>query len=71
MNGTPELAQAVADASRDKFVYAFSAGQMCSAAYWVASQCDAIYATPSARVGSIGVILPFVDDTEAFRKERA
>ena len=26
---------------------------MCSAAYWIASQADAIYATPSARVGSI------------------
>jgi signal peptide peptidase SppA len=69
VNGTPELAQAVSDASQHKHVYAFSAGQMCSAAYWVASQCDAIYASPSARVGSIGVILPFVDDTEALRNE--
>ena len=69
VNGTPELAQAVADASSQKFVYAYSGGQMCSAAYWVASQCDAIYASPSARVGSIGVILPYVDDTEALRNE--
>ena len=69
VNGTPELAQAVADASQKKFVHAFSGGQMCSAAYWIASQCDAIYASPSARVGSIGVILPFVDDTEALRNE--
>jgi len=68
-NGTPELAQAVADASRGKFVYAYSGGQMCSAAYWVASQCDAIYASPSARVGGIGVILPYVDDTEALKAE--
>ena len=66
VNGTPELAAAVAAASKDKTVYAFSAGQMCSAAYWVASQCDAVYATPSARVGSIGVILPVVDSSEAF-----
>lgn len=69
VNGTPELAQAVADASQQKYVHAFSGGQMCSAAYWVASQCDAIYASPSARVGSIGVILPYVDDTEALRNE--
>lgn len=69
VNGTPELAQAVADASQQKYVYAFSGGQMCSAAYWVASQCDAIYASPSARVGSIGVILPYVDDTEALKSE--
>ena len=66
VNGTPELAQAVAEASKAKYVYAFSAGQMCSAAYWVASQADAIYATPSARIGSIGVILPVVDSSGAF-----
>ena len=69
VNGTPELAQAVADAAKLKSIYAFSAGQMCSAAYWIASQCDAIYATPSARVGSIGVMLPFIDSTEKFRSE--
>jgi signal peptide peptidase SppA len=69
VNGTPELAQAVADATRTKPVYAFSAGQMCSAAYWVASQCDAIYATPSARVGSIGVILPLLDSSEALKNQ--
>ncbi len=68
VNGTPELAQAVAEASKAKYVYAFSAGQMCSAAYWVASQADAIYATSSARIGSIGVILPVLDSSGAFDK---
>lgn len=66
VNGTPELARSVARASKKKYVYAFTAGQMCSAAYWVASQADAIYASPSARIGSIGVILPVVDSTGAF-----
>lgn len=69
VEGTPELAQAVADVARTKSVYAFTAGQMHSAAYWVASQAHAIYATPSARVGSIGVILPVIDDSEAFKME--
>ena len=68
-NGTPELAQAVADAAKDKYVYAYSGGLMCSGAYWVASQCDAIYVTPSARVGSIGVILPVRDVSEALHKD--
>ena len=68
VSGTPELAQAVADCSKNRYVYAFSGGQMCSAAYWVASQCDAIYVTPSARVGSIGVILPVVDSSEAYKQ---
>ena len=69
VNGTPELAQAVADAAKRKTLYAFSAGQMSSAAYWIASQADAIYATPSARVGSIGVLLPFIDSTEKLRNQ--
>ena len=68
VNGTPELAAAVATLSKSKYVYAFSDGQMCSAAYWIASQADAIYATSSARVGSIGVLLPMIDDTEAFKQ---
>jgi len=68
VNGTPELAQAVSNAARQKQVYAFSAGQMCSAAYWVASQANAIYATPSARIGSIGVILPVIDSSVAYEQ---
>jgi signal peptide peptidase SppA len=67
VTGTPEMAQAVADAGKQKPVYAFSSGLMCSAAYWVASQAQAIYVTPSARVGSIGVIQPIIDDSEAFK----
>lgn len=67
VTGTPELAQAVADAGKQKPVYAFSSGLMCSAAYWVASQAQAVYVTPSARVGSIGVIQPIVDDSEAYK----
>ena len=68
INGTPELATAVRDASLRKPIYAFSAGMMCSAAYWVGSQADVIYSAPSARVGSIGVLLPVVDRSEALAK---
>ena len=56
VNGTPELAQAVADASKLKPAYAFSAGQMCSAAYWIASAASEFIVTPSGSVGSIGVL---------------
>ena len=69
VTGTPELAQAVADVNRKKPVYAFSSGLMCSAAYWVASQAQAIYTTPSARIGSIGVIQPVIDESEALKNE--
>ena len=69
VTGTPEIAQAVADVNRKKPVYAFSSGLMCSAAYWVASQAQAIYTTPSARVGSIGVIQPVIDESEALKNQ--
>jgi ClpP class serine protease len=41
---------------------------MCSAAYWVASQARAIYATPSAQVGSIGVVQAVIDNSAALDK---
>ena len=66
VNGTPELAQVVRTIAKDKHIYAFTAGQCCSAAYWVASQADVIYAAPSATVGSIGVILPVVDSSALY-----
>jgi signal peptide peptidase SppA len=68
VNGTPELAALVAEVSKAKYTYAFTDGQMCSAAYWIASQADAIFATPSARVGSIGVLMPMLDETKAFEQ---
>ena len=63
--GTPELAAAVASLNKQKPVYAFSSGLMASAAYWVASQATAIYATPSAQVGSIGVVQAVIDNSAA------
>jgi len=68
VTGTPELAAAVANLNKRKPVYAFSSGLMCSAAYWVASQARAIYATPSAQVGSIGVVQAVIDNSAALDK---
>jgi signal peptide peptidase SppA len=67
--GTPELAAAVASINARKPVYAFSSGLMCSAAYWIASQASAVYATPSAQVGSIGVVQAVIDDSAALASE--
>ena len=66
--GVPELAGAVASLDARKPVYAFSSGLMCSAAYWIASQARAIYTTPSAQVGSIGVVQAVVDNSAALGK---
>jgi signal peptide peptidase SppA len=67
--GTPELGAAVAALNGQKPVYAFSSGLMCSAAYWIASQAKAIYATPSARVGSIGVVQTVIDNSARLHAE--
>lgn len=57
--GIPEFAQMVA--ASKKPVAAFTATEMCSAAYWIASQADEVFATPSSYVGSIGVYIAFED----------
>jgi len=63
--GCHEAAVAIA-ALRDEtsiFTVAFTDGMMCSAAYYLASGCNAIIATESAIVGNVGVILPWVDQS--------
>lgn len=52
-----------------KLVWAFTGGQCCSAAYWIACGCYAIISTPSADVGSIGVYMALVDESEAWLQE--
>jgi signal peptide peptidase SppA len=66
VTGVPEAAAAVARARAVKPIMAFASGMCASAAYWVASQCDAIYAEPSATVGSIGVYSYVLDRTRAY-----
>lgn len=69
VSGVPELAAKIAAADDRKPVLAFTDGQMCSAAYWLASGVRVIYASPSAEVGSIGVYMPWVDSTKAYENE--
>lgn len=52
-----------------KKVIAVANEEMCSAAYWIASQADEIVAIPSADVGSIGVFAAHKDISEALAKE--
>lgn len=66
VSGTPELAQEIADANKQKPVYAFANDLMASAAYWLSAGAQKVYASPSATVGSIGVFMPHVDRTKAF-----
>jgi len=54
--GTAELAKAVRSARGTKPIVAVANTMAASAAYWLASQTDQIFVTPSGEVGSIGVI---------------
>lgn len=69
VTGVPELAQQIRDARVTKPVYAFTDGMMCSAAYWLASQADGIYATKSTDIGSIGVYMALLDESRSFEME--
>lgn len=61
VDGTEELASAVRRAAAAKPVLAYTGGQMCSAAYWVASAAREIMAASTATVGSIGVAMVHYD----------
>lgn len=61
ITGIPENAAAIRAAGKNRNLVAFTDDQCASAAYWLASQCNSIIATPTADVGSIGVYIAFYD----------
>jgi signal peptide peptidase SppA len=64
--GTDELAQEVRSATKKKPVMAYVSDLCASAAYWVASQADAIYLnSETALVGSIGTLMTVYDVSKA------
>lgn len=57
VNGSPELAAAVAELAAVKPVVALGTAMMASAAYWIASSANAVFITgPTVAVGSIGIV---------------
>jgi len=65
--GVAECARIVRDLSTP--VVAYAADECASAAYWIASQADAIVAGPTADIGSVGVYCALLD--ESVRYDRA
>ena len=59
--GTPETAALVRQVAQEKRVVAVVDTLCASAAYWIASQANEIVMTPSAEVGSIGVLAVHMD----------
>ena len=56
-SGCQETAAAIRSLSQTKNTVAFIDGMGTSAAYWLASACNKVYASPSSEVGSVGAIL--------------
>lgn len=67
--GVPEAAEIVEQAATMKPLVAHTSGMMASAGYWLSAAADAIFATPSASVGSIGVYAVFNDVTRMYERE--
>lgn len=59
VTGVAETAARIRSISKP--VVAFTSGMCCSAGYWLASSSDAVLATGSSAVGSIGVYMAFAD----------
>jgi protease-4 len=61
--GVPEAAETIAKATEKKPVMSYVDGLCCSAAYWLASQADVVYSTPSGETGSIGCYMALLDSS--------
>lgn len=67
--GIRSAAEAVLATRRaGKKCVAYTSDQCCSAAYWIASACEALYAEESAPVGSISTIVAGVDNSQEWEK---
>jgi capsid assembly protease len=66
--GVPELADKIRAARDRKPIIAVANSQALSAAYWLGSQANKFYVTPSGQVGSVGVWNAHVDISEADKK---
>lgn len=66
--GIPETAAALRQLGKTRRLLAFTDDSCCSAAYWLAAQCESIHATPTADLGSIGVYVALYDYSEYMSK---
>jgi signal peptide peptidase SppA len=69
VTGVPELADLISEVDDDVPTMAFTEGMMASAAYWIGASAGQVYASKSADVGSIGVYVPWIDESEAFERQ--
>lgn len=68
VTGIPELASAIYAGRTAKPILAFSRSVCASAAYWLGCQAHALYAAPSAVIGSIGVYTVLYDVSQLYKE---
>lgn len=66
--GTKELADEITEARKTKTVWAYAEDLCCSAAYWVASQAEKVFANGPAIVGSIGTYMAIADWSKLYEE---
>lgn len=71
VDGTLEFGDAVFAARSSKPVIAVVSGMGDSGAYWIASQADAIVLSDTSEVGSIGVVISWIDTKPLWQKSGA
>lgn len=69
VQGGFELADYIASAKERKPMWTFADGTMASAAYLIGSQTDQVFASQTATVGSVGVLIAHVDKSAALEKQ--
>jgi signal peptide peptidase SppA len=65
VDGIDDLCKQIAKAGKTKRVVAHVNSMAASAAYWLASQCSEIVSMSSGQIGSIGVYMLLLDESEA------
>ena len=69
VSGVEAVADLVFNGRGEKPIIAYTDGMMASAAYWIGSAAEALFAEKTALVGSIGVLRIHVDYSEMEKKE--
>lgn len=72
VSGTPEFHDFLKEAGKKKPIHAYTDGYMCSAAYYIGSAANEVFANKRAdAIGSIGTMIYGIDFTGKFEKEGA
>lgn len=65
ITGVSEASQLISQVNATKPVFAFTDSEMCSAAYWLGVSGSGVFCSDLASIGSIGVYLAWIDESQA------